>query len=205
MPSTLDLQGMFQRAYDDAQRAFRFVAASGTYAPASASFVTVSAESGLSAETTFANALSTWSKVVRKTADETVNNSVALQDDDHLSFAIGANETWVGQVVIFYLGNATADLKTALTIPAGASIMVTSISARTSDEVVVAGGKATPVSGSDFAIGASATLHFAALLHFSIANAGTAGTVQLQWAQNVATVADTTVKAGSHILARKVA
>src|SRR4030042_1672706 len=33
-------------------------------------------------------------KIVRKTADETVNNSIALQNDDHLLFAIGANEVW---------------------------------------------------------------------------------------------------------------
>ena len=30
----------------------------------------------------------------RKTSDETVTNSTTLQDDDDLSFAIGANETW---------------------------------------------------------------------------------------------------------------
>lgn len=32
--------------------------------------------------------------LVRKTADQTVNNSTTLVNDNHLSLAVGANEVW---------------------------------------------------------------------------------------------------------------
>lgn len=38
--------------------------------------------------------------VKRKTADESVTSSVTLQDDDHLSFPIAANEEWVGTIYL---------------------------------------------------------------------------------------------------------
>ena len=33
-------------------------------------------------------------KITYKTADQTVNNSAVLQNDDHLLLAVGANEVW---------------------------------------------------------------------------------------------------------------
>ena len=54
-------------------------------------------------------------KRIWKTADETVNNSIAVQDDNHLSFSIAANEIWEFRIVLIHIGNATADLKVAVT------------------------------------------------------------------------------------------
>lgn len=143
-------------------------------------------------------------KVVRKTADETVNNSTTLQDDDSLLFAIAANEIWVAEFNVFALGDATADIKFAVTTPAGATLMTAAFqpsnttTAINSSVLVTASGTNLGGPGAN----ANGMLYRVVV---SVANGATAGNVTLQWAQTVQTVADTTVKAGSFLIARKVA
>ena len=59
--------------------------------------------------TNFADLLDT--KVIRKSADETVNNSTTLQDDDELLFPIAANEVWYFE--FFLLIQSSADMEVA--------------------------------------------------------------------------------------------
>ena len=60
--------------------------------------------------------------IVRKTADETVNNSAVLQNDDDLLLPIGANEIWRFEFVIYGISNATADFKYSLVGPAASNV-----------------------------------------------------------------------------------
>src|SRR3990167_11402530 len=61
--------------------------------------------------------------VKRKTADESVTSSTTLQDDDHLTFSIGASEEWVGSIFLS-VGAAlsTTGIKIAITVPTAATL-----------------------------------------------------------------------------------
>ena len=61
-------------------------------------------------------------KRVYKSADETVNASSTLQDDDELTFAIAANEVWEFSCVLAYVSNTTADIKFQFSLPSGATM-----------------------------------------------------------------------------------
>ena len=51
----------------------------------------------------------------------TVNNSTALQDDDDLTFAIAANETWHVRMPLIVTTNTAADFKLMIDVPAAAA------------------------------------------------------------------------------------
>lgn len=59
---------------------------------------------------------------IRKTSDETVNNSTTLQNDDALLLAMAANETWFFTVYITNNTSTTANIKFAFTVPTGATL-----------------------------------------------------------------------------------
>jgi hypothetical protein len=79
----------------------------------------------------YRNAVPAWvevgtaaTAVVRKTANETVSWSASLQNDDHLTFNIGANETWVVTYHIIATtqsASATPDFKFGFAVPSGAT------------------------------------------------------------------------------------
>ena len=54
---------------------------------------------------------------VYKTADETVNNSTTLQDDDHISLSVLANEVWAFHMVLHSSSDATPDIKVGWSVP----------------------------------------------------------------------------------------
>lgn len=140
---------------------------------------------------------------MRKSADEIVNNSPTLQDDNHLLFAVGAGQTWVGRFVVFHTGDATADIKFAVTFPASTTVLVAGKVLNAGSTAVHATGHITASAGSLGASGNQAAgLVTEVIFSFVTTNAGN---VTLQWAQNVQTVADTTVKAGSYLIAERVA
>lgn len=139
--------------------------------------------------------------IVRKTADETVNNSTTLQNDDELLLAVGANEIWVIRLAIITISvSDTPDVKIAVTVPTGASFngMLFYHNAAfgdAHDEVTAATAARV--------VGATTGAYFEAILEGVIVVGATAGNFQLQWAQNVATAEDTTVKANSYLIATR--
>jgi hypothetical protein len=135
---------------------------------------------------------------VYKTANETVNNSTTLQDDDQLLISVEANVTYDFEAEIIYNSGTTPDFKFAWTYPAGLTMFYA---------VYAAGGGTflgyyetevnTPVlDGAGAAVGV--------LLKGTVIVAATAGTLQLQWAQNTLTAANTVVQAGSYIRLRRI-
>jgi len=133
------------------------------------------------------------SKIILKTADETVNNSSTLQDDNELFLAIGANEIWL--FWLFFWGNSgtTPDFKIGWAIPSGASgvfdSIVTAVASTSLTATLIISGFA-----------ASYLYRF----YGEIKNGATAGNLQFQWAQNTATVSDTKVLANSCIIAHRI-
>ena len=142
-------------------------------------------------------------ELVLKTADETVNNSSVLQNDNHLFFPVAANELWMFQLNVWVSSpSAAPDLKFAFTGPAGATGKY--------------GFHAAMSAGSDAsnrtANALAATIVWLwpntpapGLMTISgfIRNGANAGNLQFQWAQNTPTAQDTKVLQDSHLILYK--
>jgi hypothetical protein len=139
-------------------------------------------------------------KIVRKTADETVNNSDVFQDDNHLLLALGANEVWYIDAFLLTssASSGTPDLKYNATVPAGATIYTRSIATNAT------GTLAEIESGSGGTFLGDTNVRFKSI-HFVVINGANAGNFQLQWAQNTATAEDTKILTNSVLFGHKVA
>lgn len=145
------------------------------------------------------------SQVKVKTADETVNNSTTIQDDDHLTgFTLEAGAYYPFEGVFIAENTTTAGLKLNLTFTDVPQIVfmraVESFDGSGTDE------SATSLNVTDGQValaGGSATASFVQVTGILQANASTGGTMKLQWAQNVATVQDTKLRKGTYLRLRE--
>lgn len=136
-----------------------------------------------------------------KVADQNVNNSTVVVNDTELFLPVPtANSRFAFRLGIRYVGNNTADIKFTFTGPAGATITFGGIGP---DTAATSGANAS----TNF-VGAipPATLAYSGdasgawmQIHGSLLTAAATGILQLQWAQNVANVSNTTVQAFSFI------
>lgn len=149
--------------------------------------------------------------VIRKAADETVNNSATLQNDDHLVLPVAANETWQFELWLLLSSSSgsAADWKFGWTVPASTTMFWGSPSANAAtNQFVTVGVAATPValtSESGTVTSGSDAVTNGVILRGWIRVAGTAGNVQFQWAQNTATAVDNKVLKDSVLIARRIA
>ena len=134
--------------------------------------------------------------LVRKTADETVNNSAAWNVDDALTVPIAASAVMVAKFWVLYDSSTVADFRIRISGPAGASGVV-AIDGPTS----TTGIKRTQVAlgGTVFIDGYGVGTVNLARIEGVITNGATAGNVTLDWGQAAAEATNTTVKAGSHV------
>jgi len=132
---------------------------------------------------------------ITKTANEIVNNSVALQDDDELAVDIGANETWAFRFVVQANAATAADLRFAVTAPTGATCRVGFIDPEGASSNGQYGcGVSTAVVPGNGAVDVYEIVG-------TVTSGATAGTIRLQWAQFTANASNATVYAGSYVLA----
>jgi hypothetical protein len=145
---------------------------------------------------------------VTKDADETVTSSTTYQNDNHLLFAVEANTTYFIKVVLGFGGLTAADIKTRWSIPAGATGFKWCIgpTVGTTDRENTNMINAVHAAATDRAYGCMSTVAGSisaeaqtAVEYHSLVTAGTAGTVQLEWAQNTANATGTTLRADSYI------
>jgi len=133
-----------------------------------------------------------------KTANESVASSTTLQDDDHLFFAIGANETWAFMMSFSCAANGSGGVKYAFTVPAGATargrIVSTSNPFTTADVDLTTGGGSTTAHSNTVSN----------IVFGNVVNSSTAGDVKFQFAQNASNAANTTIGINSQIIAWKV-
>lgn len=122
-------------------------------------------------------------KTVRKSANETVNNSAVMQDDDELLFAVAANTSYYFELFLIVLSQAAADIKLSFTMPAGGAV---NFQIGTS-EYTAADTPSVSTDGGDQII----------TIRGIARNSSTAGNCTLQWAQNAADASDTIVKTPS--------
>jgi hypothetical protein len=132
---------------------------------------------------------------IPKTADETVNNSDVLQDDDVLQFAVSNGVTYCVRMSVFFAADFSADFKFSLAGPAitAAHIRYQSVYGTTgSFGILNALGGTASITGS----GGTAEGHIWIEATFT-PSAG--GTFKLQWAQNTAHASNATVYKGSYL------
>lgn len=132
-------------------------------------------------------------KVVHKTADQTVHDSTTLVNDSELLFAMAANEKWLIKGFIRTDATAAADLDMTFIMPSGATGVWGFAAA-----VSTAFGSETYVSGSD-------TINVCAAIIAIVTCSTTPGNCQFQWAQRSQVNEDTKVLAGSCLIATKIA
>jgi hypothetical protein len=137
-----------------------------------------------------------------KAADESVTSSITLQDDNHFSWSILANTNYMMLGWIYATGAAAGDIKMALSAPAGctgyrnvhwAGAAVTTPSSTIPDQGVqtnIASRDTRGLPGGDIS----------GQIWGAVFNAGTAGTLKFQWAQDVSNATPTTIKKGSWML-----
>jgi len=139
--------------------------------------------------------------IVRKTADETVTSSTALQNDDSLLMSVGVSEVWRLEWIIIYSAATAGDIKIGWTFPTGAKINTHTITTDSSGSSLTDNLNFE----SDFASGGSGTVGttaaspdyatlFIPMIYVGGANSGT---LQLQWAQGTSSGTATAVKANS--------
>lgn len=144
--------------------------------------------------------------IKRKSADESVNTTTTLQDDNDLTVAIGANEEWAGTLYASVGSNTNlTGLKVAFTSPSGSSILYTAIIAGNVANNVIGGNGVA----SGTAIDATTTVltgsnNCNVVAHVWVLNGGTPGNVTFQWTQSTSNGANTTVRKGSMLQVRRI-
>ena len=136
-----------------------------------------------------------FAKVV-KSADEIVNNSAVLQDDDELFFTPTINKSYSATLFVWVTSVVTpnANFKYALSLPTGAVAergtgSWSSTSARDTQDAIVA--LSPSITSTDIKWLA---------IPYRIVMGGTAGNIIFQWSQDVARNNDMTVLKGSLLL-----
>ena len=136
---------------------------------------------------------------IRKSADETVNNSSTLQDDNDLSFAVVAGEIWeVTLLLSVDQASATPNFKMAWGGSVGSYYnYFWAAQALTNTQVESA-----------YTTGTMTAIHTVAnglpIYCRSFIVVTSTGTLTLQWAQDVATVANTILNSDSILFAKRV-
>ena len=140
---------------------------------------------------------STFAKVVKPT-DETVTNSITLQDDDDLKFTPSVSKTYFVMLFLIIKTDGSPDFKMAWSVPTGATVdgsPASSVLFRDNTEVDFNTDKTASV-----AITVANTNDKGAGFLFRIKMSTTAGDCIVQWAQNVSSAIETKVLEGSLLL-----
>lgn len=141
---------------------------------------------------------------IRANATQVVNNSTTLVDDTVLTVPVQANAAYVVEIGCRFLqANAAADLKTAWSVPSGATgtrmcFAPTGTAASFTSEVDTrASFISLPFTTVSLWQMGTADICFREVA--IVVTSTTSGSITFQWAQNTATAANTTRQQGSYI------
>ncbi|MGW5259700.1 hypothetical protein ACWEQG_01915 [Microbispora sp. NPDC004025] len=151
--------------------------------------------------------LSGLNRFVRKTADESVANSTAVQADDHLFVSVAANAVYAVEAFIICSSPTTADMKLNWAAPAGSTMDWSSLSPHTAqtnrDQSTIsvaqlgAGGQADAAGYGD-----NIDVIFMPRGRLTTVSSGT---LQFRWAQSTANATAAKVKTNSYLYAKRIA
>ena len=141
-----------------------------------------------------------------KTATESVTSSTTLQDDDDLHVTVDASTVYDVSLVMFYDAATAGDIKVGFTYPASATgtFIATGIDpagSSSAGDVTASADIATAFNFGGIGTGTTVAAHIKGLLTV----AGTAGTLQVQWAQVSSSGTATRVFADSYLTLRRIA
>ena len=140
-------------------------------------------------------------KLIRKTADEVLNNDNTLQNDDELIVPVLANEVYFFIASVRFKSATAADFKMGWSVPSGTTMYWHSQALWYGVGVGSSPG-AGMVETDSYARGGGGVTVETGFMVFGMIHVGaTAGNVVLQWAQNTADSSDITVMANSCITA----
>lgn len=136
--------------------------------------------------------------IAHKASDKTMNNDDTLANDADLVLAVGANDVWLILLVLITISaTVTPDIDYLFAVPGGGAIRGTVTWSRTAPEALY-----DMTSESLMQVNTSEKVLMHQLIY---KGGGTAGNLQLQWAQHIATVEDTKMKAQSLMLCHRLA
>lgn len=125
-----------------------------------------------------------------KVANEGVTTSTTMQDDDELTFPIGANETWIMDAYLIVDGPTGGDIKAGVKGPSGVAgeftvtgpgtSATTFENATANNQTTAVGTAPTGLPSGTLGVGSETLVE----VHSVIRNGATAGDVVIQWAQN---------------------
>jgi hypothetical protein len=142
---------------------------------------------------------------VRKTADETVTNSAAYQNDDHLVVPVVANGVYQVDGYIVYQTASAAGINLRMTGPTGTGLWTfTGLSASGGTNDTATMRAATGTNGSGTALLGGASGNISASLRGTFTPTAS-GNLQFEWSQNAANVTGTIVRANSWLALTRVA
>lgn len=144
---------------------------------------------------------------VRKTSDQTVNNSAVKVADSQLVVAVAASTRYRLTGLLHVAGISGGDWSGAITVPSGATLLGAAYTAPTNVASNPAAVNCRPiVAGTSFSHGTiDETLITPVRIEAEVLVSSTAGSVTLTWAQATQTVGDTKVLTGSWLEATPVA
>lgn len=134
--------------------------------------------------------------VAVKPADTTRNNTTTRVADPELTLAVEANTQYLIECLLFIVSSATADIRLEWEVPAGATFLWSPASNNEAGTLHRTATDTTPIS--------TAAAGVVGIVRGYLVVGATAGSLTLKWAQGVAEVSDTVVKAGSMLKASPV-
>lgn len=148
--------------------------------------------------------------VVVKAANETVTSSTTFQDDNDLFVSVSANATYEVKLFLLHDSDATAagDIKIQWTAPAASTMTWGSQGANvstTSSSAVTETNMQSRTISENAGYGGGDSTGTVAFIQGVLTTSATAGTLQLQWAQNTSNAVASTVRAGSTLSVRRIA
>lgn len=135
-------------------------------------------------------------RYIAKGVDETVTSSTTYQNDDALTFSVVANATYAVEYYFQQTFTNTGGAKTQATLPSGATWR-TSPTSSSSSPVALNSGNTGQGAGTGSIRNTTGPV--------IITTSSTAGSVTIQFAQEVSDVSGTTMKANSYFIVRRVA
>jgi hypothetical protein len=144
--------------------------------------------------------------IARKASDQSVTSSIALVDCTTMTLAVAANEVWQFVFNVIYTGATTGDIRLAFTFPASGRIDANAVWAGAGGTVQMNewSGTTTPTTAVQLNAPGTTTHYFLPITGL-FTNAGTAGNLQLQFAQGTSDATATTVFTHSTVWAVKLA
>lgn len=147
---------------------------------------------------------------IKKYANEIVNNSTSLQNDDDFLIRLDANSIYEVEAKLHVTGNASADFKCDWVVGGGTSQLTTracigpattTADSADNDNIRTTNHNLT----TSVSYGTDGSAGSAIIEKFLVQTNLNSGTLQFRWAQNTANASDTTLSASSYIKYTKVA